>query len=82
MIEPSTCDAGGEPGPHAGPAAPRPRGAVTLWIMITCLVSHFVDHHGANPLPGLVEGDPATLPANRSPPGVLARRAACRAPGD
>lgn len=50
----------------ADPAAPRLRGAVTLWIMITCLVSHFVTNHGENPLPGLVAGDPATLLANRS----------------
>lgn len=48
------------------PAAPRLRGAVTLWVMITCLVSHFVTNHGENPLPGLVDGDAATLLANRS----------------
>ncbi|MEV0390400.1 Pr6Pr family membrane protein [Nonomuraea sp. NPDC050643] len=48
------------------PAAPRLRGAVTLWIMITCLVSHFVTNDGENPLPGLVHGDPETLLAHRS----------------
>jgi hypothetical protein len=48
------------------PAAPRLRGAVTLWILITGLVAHFVTNHGVNPLPGLVHGDPATLLANRS----------------
>ncbi|GAA3552335.1 Pr6Pr family membrane protein [Nonomuraea rosea] len=48
------------------PAAPRLRGAVTLWILITGLVSHFVTNHGENPLPGLLDGDPATLLANRS----------------
>ena len=48
------------------PAAPRLRGAVTLWILITGLVAHFVTHHGVNPLPGLVHGAPATLLANRS----------------
>ncbi|MEV4414684.1 Pr6Pr family membrane protein [Catellatospora sp. NPDC049609] len=50
----------------ADPAAPRLRGAVTLWIMITALVSHFVNNHGANPLPGLTDADPATALANRS----------------
>jgi hypothetical protein len=49
-----------------GPAAPRLRGAVTLWILITGLVAHFVLSHGANPLPGLVHGAPAVLLANRS----------------
>ncbi len=48
------------------PAAPRLRGAVTLWIMITMLVSHFVNNHGENPLPGLVDPDPATALVNRS----------------
>jgi hypothetical protein len=48
------------------PAAPRLRGAVTLWIMITMLVSHFVNNHGANPLPGLADPDPATALVNRS----------------
>jgi hypothetical protein len=36
------------------PAAPRLRGPVTLWIMITGLVAHFLLADGANPLPGLV----------------------------
>ncbi|MFF5288141.1 Pr6Pr family membrane protein [Paractinoplanes globisporus] len=36
------------------PPAPRWRGAVTLWILITCLISHFMLNHGENPLPGLV----------------------------
>lgn len=48
------------------PAAPRLRGAVTLWIMITALVSHFVNNHGENPLPGLADPDPATALVNRS----------------
>jgi hypothetical protein len=39
------------------PAAPRLRGAVTLWIMITGLVAHVLLNHGANPLPGLVHGN-------------------------
>jgi hypothetical protein len=39
------------------PAAPRLRGAVTLWIMITGLVAHVLLNHGADPLPGLVRGD-------------------------
>ncbi|MEH1129050.1 Pr6Pr family membrane protein [Micromonospora sp. CPCC 206061] len=38
------------------PAAPRLRGAVTLWIMITGLVAHILLNHGANPLPGLIGG--------------------------
>ena len=50
----------------ADPAAPRLRGAVTLWIVITGLVAHFVLNHGENPLPGLVHDDPETLLVNRS----------------
>ncbi|MEU4245675.1 Pr6Pr family membrane protein [Actinoplanes sp. NPDC026619] len=46
--------------------APRLRGAVTLWIMITCLISHFLLTHGKNPLPGLAAADPATATLNRS----------------
>ncbi|MEV7023427.1 Pr6Pr family membrane protein [Kitasatospora sp. NPDC093558] len=36
--------------------APRLRGAATLYIVITGLVSHILLQHGANPLPGLVDG--------------------------
>ncbi|MBD0672494.1 Pr6Pr family membrane protein [Streptomyces sp. CBMA156] len=36
--------------------APRLRGAATLYILITGLVSHVLLEHGANPLPGLVSG--------------------------
>ncbi|MFR9799569.1 Pr6Pr family membrane protein [Streptomyces sp. MS06] len=36
--------------------APRLRGAVTLYLLITALVAHFVLNHGANPLPGLGPG--------------------------
>jgi hypothetical protein len=36
--------------------APRLRGGVTLWIMITGLVGHILLDHGQNPLPGLVRG--------------------------
>jgi hypothetical protein len=46
--------------------APRLRGAVTLWILITCLISHFLLNHGANPLPGLADPDPATAVMNWS----------------
>jgi hypothetical protein len=46
--------------------APRLHGGVTLWILITGLVAHIVLNHGANPLPGLVHGDAATLLENRS----------------
>ncbi len=47
-------------------AAPRLRGPVTLWILITGLVAHFLLTGGENPLPGLVGGDPATLLAEWS----------------
>ncbi|MFF2078895.1 Pr6Pr family membrane protein [Kitasatospora sp. NPDC058162] len=36
--------------------APRLRGAATLYILITGLVSHILLQHGASPLPGLVSG--------------------------
>ncbi|MFI6446728.1 Pr6Pr family membrane protein [Kitasatospora sp. NPDC050543] len=36
--------------------APRLRGAATLYIVITGLVSHVLLQHGANPLPGLFSG--------------------------
>jgi hypothetical protein len=36
--------------------APRLRGGVTLWIVITGLVAHILLNHGENPLPGLVHG--------------------------
>jgi hypothetical protein len=36
--------------------APRLRGGITLWVMITGLVAHILLNHGANPLPGLVRG--------------------------
>ena len=48
------------------PAAPRLRGAVTLWIVITGLISHVLLQHGENPLPGLLADDPATALINRS----------------
>lgn len=48
------------------PAAPRLRGAITLWILITGLISHFMLNHGANPLPGLADPDPAVALAERS----------------
>ncbi|MCY1138231.1 Pr6Pr family membrane protein [Actinoplanes sp. Pm04-4] len=48
------------------PAAPRLRGAVTLWIVITGLISLFMLQHGANPLPGLTVADPATRVMNWS----------------
>ncbi len=41
-----------------GPA-PRLRGAVTLYILITGLVAHIVLNHGASPLPGLTHGSAA-----------------------
>ena len=48
------------------PAAPRLRGAVTLWVLITCLISHVMLNHGRNPLPGLAAADPAVALANRT----------------
>lgn len=48
------------------PAAPRLRGAVTLWIVITGLISHFMLQNGANPLPGLAADDSAARVANWS----------------
>jgi hypothetical protein len=37
--------------------APRARGAVTFWILITGLVSHLLLNHGQSPLPGLIHGE-------------------------
>ncbi|MBL7258179.1 Pr6Pr family membrane protein [Paractinoplanes lichenicola] len=48
------------------PAAPRLRGAVTLWIVITGLISHFMLQNGENPLPGLVAPDVASRVTNWS----------------
>ena len=42
----------------AMPPAPRLRGAVTFWLMTTALISHFLNNHGQNPLPGLFVADP------------------------
>ncbi|MBF9070459.1 Pr6Pr family membrane protein [Streptacidiphilus fuscans] len=39
--------------------APRLRGAVTLYILITGLVAHIILNHGASPLPGLTHGSGA-----------------------
>ncbi|WP_250002896.1 Pr6Pr family membrane protein [Actinoplanes sp. M2I2] len=49
-----------------GPAAPRLRGAVTLWIVITGLISHFMLQNGENPLPGLAVDDPGRQMLNWS----------------
>jgi hypothetical protein len=46
------------------PAAPRLRGAITLWILITGLVAHFLLMGGKNPLPGLADPDPRTALTN------------------
>lgn len=45
----------------AAVAAPRLRGPVTLWILVTGLVAHFLLTGGENPLPGLVGGDAVSL---------------------
>ena len=51
----------------ADAAAPRVRGAVTLYLLMTMLISHFVNDDGANPLPGIVAAEsPEDLLANRS----------------
>ncbi|MFB7057442.1 Pr6Pr family membrane protein [Streptomyces vinaceus] len=39
---------------QATAVAPRLKGAITLYLLITALVAHFMLQHGANPLPGLV----------------------------
>jgi hypothetical protein len=41
------------------PVAPRLRGGVTLWIVTTALISHFIVEGGASPFPGMVDPDPA-----------------------
>lgn len=46
--------------------APRLRGGVTLWILITCLIAHFLLTHGKNPLPGLGAAEPSVALTNRS----------------
>jgi hypothetical protein len=48
------------------PPAPRLRGPITFWLMVTCLVTFFLLDDGANPLPGLVHGTPYDLMLNRS----------------
>lgn len=50
-----------------GAAAPRVRGAVTLYLLMTMLISHFVNNDGENPLPGILAAESAEdLLANRS----------------
>lgn len=46
--------------------APRLRGGVTLWIVITGLISHVLLSNLANPLPGLIVADPAAALTNQS----------------
>jgi hypothetical protein len=41
------------------PVAPHLRGGVTLWIVTTALISHFIVEGGANPFPGMTDPDPA-----------------------
>jgi hypothetical protein len=41
------------------PVAPHLRGGITLWIVTTAIVSHFIVEHGASPFPGMVDPDPA-----------------------
>nr|WP_236778872.1 Pr6Pr family membrane protein [Agromyces seonyuensis] len=46
--------------------APRLRGAVTLYLTVTCLISHFLLNDGENPLPGLVVPEPAAALENNA----------------
>lgn len=46
--------------------APRLRGGVTLWIIVTGLISHVLLSNLANPIPGLFVSDPATALTNQS----------------
>jgi hypothetical protein len=46
--------------------APRLRGGITLWLLITCLVSYVMLTHLKNPLPGLAAAEPFTALINRS----------------
>ena len=48
------------------PVAPRLRGGITLWIVATALISHFIVEGGASPFPGMVEPDPAIAVEYRS----------------
>ncbi|GLI28374.1 integral membrane regulator [Agromyces rhizosphaerae] len=40
--------------------APRLRGGIVVWLLTTMLVSHFINNHGENPLPGLVDAADAS----------------------
>lgn len=46
--------------------APRLRGAITAYVLTTCLVSHFINNAGASPFPGLVIDDPYLVVDNWS----------------
>ncbi|GAA2992852.1 hypothetical protein JOD63_001518 [Microbacterium terrae] len=46
--------------------APVLRGGVTLWIVITGLVSHVLLNQGASPFPGMADPDAAVALANQS----------------
>lgn len=48
------------------PPAPRLRGAITAYVLVTCLVSHFINNGGASPFPGLVVDDPFLVVDNWS----------------
>jgi hypothetical protein len=50
----------------AATPAPRLRGLVTLAILGTGLIAHVILNHGANPLPGLVDHDPAERVENQA----------------
>ena len=48
------------------PVAPRLRGGITLWIVTTALISHFIVEGGASPFPGMTDADPAVAVEYRS----------------
>lgn len=48
------------------PPAPRLRGAITLWILVTGLVSHIIINQGASPFPGMGDEDPMVALVYRS----------------
>lgn len=48
------------------PVAPRLRGGITLWIVATALISHFIVEGGASPFPAMFDDDPAIAVEYRS----------------
>ena len=48
------------------PIAPRLRCGITLWIVTTALISHFIVEGGASPFSGMADADPAVAVEYRS----------------